>query len=137
MGLHADNGNLCLREFSKSLTNMAYSCYIIFATKTHQNVVFHVEENFTLLSLCNAKQEQWCRSAAVHSNLLLLYIQICCCCTFRSGTVHPPLPWYSYVKYEEYELARVCIDNMPAEYHSHLENENIIKFVQLFQRHKR
>ena len=66
---------------------MAYSCFIIFATKTHQNVVFHVEEKFTILSLCNAKQEQWCRSAIVHLNLLLLYIQICYCCTFKSAAV--------------------------------------------------
>ena len=38
---------------------------------------FHVEEKFTFLSLYNAEQEQWCRSTTVHSNLLLLYIQIC------------------------------------------------------------
>ena len=38
--LHAENDNLCLGEFSKSLTNMAYPWYTIFATKTYQTVVF-------------------------------------------------------------------------------------------------
>jgi hypothetical protein len=46
---------------------------------------FHVEEKFTFLSLYNAKQEQWRRFAAVHSDLLLLYIQICCSTSIASA----------------------------------------------------
>ena len=36
---------------------------------------FHVDDKFILLNLYDAKQEQWCRSTIVPSNLLL-YIQI-------------------------------------------------------------
>ena len=57
------------------------------------------------------------------------------CCTFKSTIVHSNLlTLHCYVKYEECELAKVCIDNMHAEYHAHLKNANIIKFDQLFQK---
>ena len=40
MRLHAENDNLCLREFFKSLTDMAHPWYNIFTTKTYQTMVF-------------------------------------------------------------------------------------------------
>jgi hypothetical protein len=40
MRLHAENDNICLGEFSKSFTDMAYPWYTIFATKSYQTVVF-------------------------------------------------------------------------------------------------
>jgi hypothetical protein len=73
MRLHAENDNLCLGEFSKSLTDMAYLWY---TTRPIKPWYFHVDDKFILLNLYDEKQEQWCRFAVVPSNLLL-YVQIC------------------------------------------------------------
>ena len=125
MGPHAGNGNLCLREFSKSLTDHAYTWYTtlkpdsvctwddmveVFCTK-----YFHVEDKITLLTLHNTKQGP--------TEGLLLYIK-----RFRDAALD------CYGNHEESELVEICITNMLTEYHAHLENLDIIKFMTLLQK---
>ena len=66
MGPFAGNGDLCLRKFSKSLTNRAYTWYSTFqlgSIATWDDMVesfclkyFHGEEKVTILTLHNTKQ---------------------------------------------------------------------------------
>ena len=65
MGPHVGNGNLCLREFSKSLIDRAYTWYTTLKpdfVRTWDDMVevfctkyFHVEDKITLLTLHNTK----------------------------------------------------------------------------------
>jgi hypothetical protein len=67
MGPHIGDSNLCLREFSKSLTDQAYTWYATLqpaSMKTWDNMVemfygkfFHVEERVTLHTLHSVKQK--------------------------------------------------------------------------------
>uniref|UniRef100_A0A2N9EXH7 Integrase catalytic domain-containing protein n=1 Tax=Fagus sylvatica TaxID=28930 RepID=A0A2N9EXH7_FAGSY len=104
MGPFAGNGGLCLREFSKSLMDKAYTCKY-----------FHVEEKITLLNLHSTKQ--------LPGEDLLKYIH-----RFRDISLD------CHVKYEESELVEVCIDNMLPEFRAHLENLDISQFAPLLQK---
>jgi hypothetical protein len=125
MGAYAGNGDLCLREFSKSLDDRAYIWYSTLppgSVKTWEDMVelfcgkyFQVEEKITLVNLHTTKQAS--------GEDLLHYIHrfrdICLDC---------------YANYEEGELVGVCIDNMLPEFRAHLENLDISRFAQLLQK---
>jgi hypothetical protein len=125
MGPHAGNGNLCLREFSKSLTDRAYTWYTTLkpdSVRTWDDMVevfctkcFHVEDKITLLTLHNTKQGP--------TEGLLPYIK-----RFRDAA----LDWYG--NHEESELVEICITNMHTEYRAHLENLDIVRFTTLLQK---
>uniref|UniRef100_A0A2N9I1Y0 RNA-directed DNA polymerase n=1 Tax=Fagus sylvatica TaxID=28930 RepID=A0A2N9I1Y0_FAGSY len=116
MGPFAGNGGLCLREFSKSLVDRAYTWYAMLpegSIRDWEDMVesfcskyFHVEEKITLLNLHSTKQ--------LPGEDLLKYIH-----RFRDISLD------CHVKYEESELVEVCIDNMLPEFRAHLENLDI------------
>jgi hypothetical protein len=122
---HAGNGNLCLREFSKSLTDRAYTWYTTLksdSVRTWDDMVevfctkyFHVEDKITLLTLHNTKQGP--------TKGLLPYIK-----RFRDAALN------CYGNHEESELVGICITNMPIEYRAHLENLDIVRFTALLQK---
>jgi hypothetical protein len=125
MGAYAGNGDLCLREFSKSLNDRAYIWYTTLppgSVKTWEDMValfcgkyFQVEEKITLVNLHTTKQAS--------GEDLLHYIHC-----FRDISLD------CYANYEESELVGVCIDNMLPEFRAHLENLNISRFAQLLQK---
>uniref|UniRef100_A0A2N9FP82 Uncharacterized protein n=1 Tax=Fagus sylvatica TaxID=28930 RepID=A0A2N9FP82_FAGSY len=125
MGAYAGNGDLCLREFSKSLDDRAYTWYTTLppgSVKVWEDMVelfcgkyFQTEEKITLVNLHTTKQ------ASVED--LLHYIH-----RFRDISLD------CYANYEEGELVGVCIDNMLSEFQAHLENLNISRFAQLLQK---
>uniref|UniRef100_A0A2N9EG78 RNA-directed DNA polymerase n=1 Tax=Fagus sylvatica TaxID=28930 RepID=A0A2N9EG78_FAGSY len=104
MGPFAAHGDLCLREFSKSLVDRAYTCKY-----------FHVEEKITLVNLHSTKQQT--------GEDLVKYIH-----RFRDVSLD------CHVKYQEGELVKVCIDNMLLEFRAHLENLDISRFAPLLQK---
>nr|POF26474.1 hypothetical protein CFP56_35877 [Quercus suber] len=122
MGPFAGNDDLCLREFSKSLTDRAYTWYSTLQQgpiATWDDMVesfcskyFHGEENVTILTLHNTKQKS--------SEGLLDFIW-----WFRDVALD------CYGQFKEQELVEICIDNMSHEYRAHLENLDIIQFAQL------
>ena len=107
MGAYAGNGDLCLREFSKSLDNRGYTWYTTLpprSVKTWEDMVelfcgkhFQVEEKITLVNLHTTKQTS--------GEDLLHYIH-----RFRDISLD------CYANYEEGELVGVCIDNMLPEF---------------------
>ena len=107
IGPYAGNGDLCLREFSKSLDDRAYTWYTTLpprSVKTWKDMVelfcgkyFQVEEKITLVNLHSTKQAS--------GEYLLHYIH-----HFRDISLD------CYANYEESELVRVCIDNMLPEF---------------------
>ena len=125
IGPYAGNGDLCLREFSKSLDDRAYTWYTTLpprSVKTWKDMVelfcgkyFQVEEKITLVNLHSTKQAS--------GEYLLHYIH-----HFRDISLD------CYANYEESELVRVCIDNMLPEFWAHLENLNLSRFAQLLQK---
>ena len=125
MGPFAENGRLCLREFSKPLIDRAYTWYAMLPigsigvwedmVESFYSKYFHVEEKVTLLNLHSTKQ--------LPSEDLLKYIH---CFHDISLDCH--------VKYEESELVEVCIDNMLPEFRVHLENLDISQFAPLLQK---
>uniref|UniRef100_A0A2N9HMC5 RNase H type-1 domain-containing protein n=1 Tax=Fagus sylvatica TaxID=28930 RepID=A0A2N9HMC5_FAGSY len=125
MGAYAGNGDLCLREFSKSLNDRAYIWYTTLppgSVKTWEDMValfcgkyFQVEEKITLVNLHTTKQAS--------GEDLLHYIHC-----FRDISLD------CYANYEESELVGVCIDNMLPEFRAHLENLDISRFAQLLQK---
>uniref|UniRef100_A0A2N9H521 Uncharacterized protein n=1 Tax=Fagus sylvatica TaxID=28930 RepID=A0A2N9H521_FAGSY len=116
MGPLAAYGDLCLREFSKSLVDRAYTWYTVLPTgsiRTWEDMVesfcskyFHVEEKITLVNLHSTKQQT--------GEDLVKYIH-----RFRDVSLD------CHVKYQEGELVEVCIDNMLPEFRAHLENLDI------------
>jgi hypothetical protein len=120
MGLFAANGDLCLREFSKSLVDRAYTWYTVLpagSIRTWEDMVesfcgkyFHVEEKITLVNLHDTKQQ-----IGVD---LVKYIH-----HFRDMSLD------CHVKYQEGELVEVCIDNLLPEFRAHLENLDISRFA--------
>ena len=120
MGPFAGNGDLCLREFSKSLTDRAYIWYSTLqlgSIATWNDMVesfyskyFHGEEKVTILTLHNTKQKS--------SKGLLDFIR-----RFQDATLD------CYEQFKEQELVEICIDNMSHEYQAHLENLDIIQFA--------
>uniref|UniRef100_A0A2N9GMB4 RNase H type-1 domain-containing protein n=1 Tax=Fagus sylvatica TaxID=28930 RepID=A0A2N9GMB4_FAGSY len=125
MGAYAGNGDLCLREFSKSLDDRAYTWYTTLppgSVKVWEDMVelfcgkyFQAEEKITLVNLHTTKQ--------VNGEDLLRYIH-----RFRDISLD------CYANYEEGELVGVCIDNMLPEFRAHLENLDISRFGQLLQK---
>uniref|UniRef100_A0A2N9HYM4 Integrase catalytic domain-containing protein n=1 Tax=Fagus sylvatica TaxID=28930 RepID=A0A2N9HYM4_FAGSY len=125
MGAYADNGDLCLREFSKSLDDRAYTWYTTLppgSVKVWEDMVelfcgkyFQAEEKITLVNLHTTKQ--------TNGEDLLRYIH-----RFRDISLD------CYANYEEGELVGVCIDNMLPEFRAHLENLDISRFAQLLQK---
>ena len=122
MGPFAGNGDLCLREFSKSLTDCAYTWYSTLqlgSIATWDDMVesfcwkyFHGEEKVTILTLHNTKQKSY--------EWLLNFIR-----WFRDVALD------CYGQFKEQELVEIYIDNMSHEYRAHLENLDIIQFAQL------
>uniref|UniRef100_A0A2N9IS56 RNA-directed DNA polymerase n=1 Tax=Fagus sylvatica TaxID=28930 RepID=A0A2N9IS56_FAGSY len=125
MGAYAGNGDLCLREFSKSLDDRAYTWYTTLppgSVKVWEDMVelfcgkyFQAEEKITLVNLHTTKQ--------ANGEDLLRYIH-----RFRDISLD------CYANYEEGELVGVCIDNMLPEFRAHLENLDISRFGQLLQK---
>ena len=107
MGAYADNGDLCLHEFSKSLDDRAYTWYTTLPSgsmKVWEDMVeqlygkyFQVEEKITLVNLHTTKQAS--------GEDLLRYIH-----RFRDISLN------CFANYEEGELVGVCIDNMLPEF---------------------
>uniref|UniRef100_A0A2N9FIH6 Integrase catalytic domain-containing protein n=1 Tax=Fagus sylvatica TaxID=28930 RepID=A0A2N9FIH6_FAGSY len=118
MGAYARNGDLCLREFSKSLDDRAYTWYTTLppgSVKVWEDMVelfcgkyFQAEEKITLVNLHTTKQAS--------GEDLLRYIH-----RFRDISLD------CYANYEEGELVGVCIDNMLPEFRAHLENLRHLK----------
>jgi hypothetical protein len=125
MGAYAGNGDLCLREFSKSLDDRAYTWYTTLppeSVKVWEDMVelfcrkyFQAEEKITLVNLHTTKQ--------TNGEDLLRYIH-----RFRDISLD------CYANYEEGELVGVCIDNMLPEFRAHLENLDMSRFAQLLQK---
>ena len=117
MGPFAGNRDICLWEFSKSLTNHAYTWYstlqpVSIATwddmvESFYSKYFHGEERVTILTLHNTEKKSF--------EGLLDFIR-----RFRDATLD------CYRKYKEQELVEICIDNISHEYRAHLENLDII-----------
>ena len=103
----AGDGELCLREFSKSLTNRAYTWYSTLqpnSIPTWEDMVeslctnyFHGEEKVTIITLHNLKQKP--------SEGFLDFIR-----RFKDTALN------CYGQYKEQELVEICIDNMFPEY---------------------
>uniref|UniRef100_A0A2N9HKP8 Uncharacterized protein n=1 Tax=Fagus sylvatica TaxID=28930 RepID=A0A2N9HKP8_FAGSY len=125
MGPFAAHGDLCLREFSKSLVDRASTWYTVLlagSIRTWEDIVesfcskyFHVEEKITLVNLHGTKQQI--------GEDLVKYIH-----RFRDVSLD------CHVKYQEGELVEVCIDNMLPEFRAHLENLDITRFAPLLQK---
>jgi hypothetical protein len=122
MGPFATHGELCLRKFSKSLVDRAYTWYtglLAGSIKTWEDMVesfcskyFHIEEKITLVNLHSTKQ--------LIEEDLVNYIHRFCDVSLDC-----------HVKYDEGELVEVCIDNMLPEFRPHLENLEISQFAPL------
>ena len=125
LGPYAANEELCLREFSKSLCDRAYTWYInlklgsiptwddmvdVFCTK-----YFHGEEIVTLATLQATKQRS--------GEDLMEYIK-----RFRDIALD------CYDHCEERTLVEMCMTNMIREYKAVLENLEISQFAQLLQK---
>ena len=116
MGPFARNGDLFLREFSKSLTDRAYTWYSTLQPSSiakWDDMVesfclkyFHEEEKVTILTLHNTKQKSF--------EGLINFIR-----WFRDAALD------CYGQFKEQELVEICIDNMSHEYWTHLENLDI------------
>jgi hypothetical protein len=125
MGPFAAHGELCLREFSKSLVDRAYTWYTVLpagSIRTWEDMVesfcskyFHVEEKITLVNLHSTKQQI--------GEDLVKYIH-----RFRDVSLD------CHVKYQEGELVEVCIDNMLPEFRAHLENLDISHGLPLYSK---
>ena len=110
MGPFVGDRELCLREFSKSLTDRAYIWYSTLqpnSIPTWEDMVesfcikyFHGEEKVTIITLHNLKQKP--------SEWLIDFIR-----QFRDTTLD------CYGQYKEQELVKICIDNMFSEYRAH------------------
>uniref|UniRef100_A0A2N9G5E9 Retrotransposon gag domain-containing protein n=1 Tax=Fagus sylvatica TaxID=28930 RepID=A0A2N9G5E9_FAGSY len=124
IGAYAGNGDLCLREFSKSLDDRAYTWYTTMppGSVVWEDMVelfcgkyFQAKEKITLVNLHTTKQ--------ANGEDLLRYIH-----RFRDISLD------CYANYEEGKLVGVCIDNMLPEFRAHLENLDISRFAQLLQK---
>ena len=125
LGPYAADEDLCLREFSKSLCDQAYSWYIglkpgsiptwddmvdVFYTK-----YFHGEETITLATLQATKKR--------NDEDLMEYIK-----RFKDIALD------CYDHCEERTLVVMCMTNMIREYRAILENLEIPQFAQLLQK---
>ena len=107
MGAYAGNGDLCLREFSKSLDDRAYTWYTTLpprSVKTWEDMVelfcgkyFQAKEKITLVNLHTTKQAS--REDLLHYIHRFHDISLDC-----------------YANFEEGELVGVCVDNMLPEF---------------------
>jgi hypothetical protein len=125
MGPYAGDGDLCIREFSKSLDDRAYTWYTTLrpgSVRSWDDMVemfcekyFQAEEKVTLVNLHGTKQG--------NGEDLLKYIH-----RFHDMSLD------CYANYEESEIVGICIDNMSPEFRAHLENLDITRFTQLLQK---
>jgi hypothetical protein len=125
MGPYVGKGDLCLREFSKSLDDRAYTWYTTLppgSVRSWDDMVemfcgkyFQAEEKVTLVNLHGTKQG--------NGEDLLKYIH-----RFHDMSLD------CYANYEESELVGICIDKMLSEFRAHLKNLNISRFAQLLQK---
>ena len=125
MGPYASDGDLCLREFSKSLDDRAYTWYTTLpprSVRSWDDMVemfcrkyFQAEEKVTLVNLHGTKQG--------NGEDLLKYIH-----RFHDMSLD------CYANYEESELVGIYIDNMSPEFRAHFENFDITRFAQLLQK---
>ena len=127
-GLYAIKEDLCLREFSKSLCDRAYTWYIglkLGSIRTWDDMVdvfctkyFHGEKSITLATLQVTKQR--------NGEDLMEYIK-----RFRDIALD------CYDHCEERMLVEMCMTNMIIEYKAVLENLEISQFAQLLQKAKK
>jgi len=113
LGPYATDEDLCLREFSKSLCNRAYTSYMglkLVSIPTWDDMVdvfyskyFHGEETVTLATLQSTKQR--------NGEHLMKYIR-----RFRDIALD------CYDHYEEKMLVEMCMGDMIMEYRAVLEN---------------
>uniref|UniRef100_A0A2N9GLZ0 Retrotransposon gag domain-containing protein n=1 Tax=Fagus sylvatica TaxID=28930 RepID=A0A2N9GLZ0_FAGSY len=125
MAAYAGNDDLCLREFSKSLDDRAYTWYTTLppgSVKVWEDMVelfcgkyFQAEEKITLVNLHTTKQAS--------GEDFLYYIH-----RFHDISLD------CYANYEEGKLVGVCIDNMLPKFRAYLENLDISRFAQLLQK---
>ena len=128
LGPYAADEDLCLREFSKSLCDQAYSWYIglkprsiptwddmvdVFCTK-----YFHGEETITLATLQATKKR--------NDEDLMEYIK-----RFKDIALD------CYDHCEERTLVEMCMKNIIREYRVVLENLEIPQFAQLLQKSRK
>uniref|UniRef100_A0A2N9FVR8 Reverse transcriptase domain-containing protein n=1 Tax=Fagus sylvatica TaxID=28930 RepID=A0A2N9FVR8_FAGSY len=88
MGPFAANGDLCLREFSKSLVDRAYTWYTVLpagSIRTWEDMVesfcskyFHVEEKITLVNSAQHQAADWGRPGEVHPPLPRRVLRLSC-----------------------------------------------------------
>ena len=124
MGQHAGNEELCLREFSKSLTDRAYTWYTRLppgSIRTWDEMAdgfcskfFQEEERITFVSLYNNTKQN------VNEGVVEIIRRF----------MDTALDCYD----NNEELVEACINNMLWEYRLHLENLNIVQFVDLLQK---
>ena len=127
MGQHAGNEELCLREFSKSLTDRAYTWYTRLppgSIRTWDEMAdgfcskfFQEEERITFVSLYNNTKQN------VNEGVVEIIRRF----------MDTALDCYD----NNEELVEACINNMLWEYRLHLENLNIVQFVDLLQKAQR
>ncbi|GKV46432.1 hypothetical protein SLEP1_g53416 [Rubroshorea leprosula] len=120
MGAHADDKDLCLREFSKSLSDRSYTWYITLPSSSVHSwdemveqfcqKYFQSEERIAILDLHNTCQYT--------SEDLMVYMK-----RFRD------LALDCYGGHVESFIVEICINNMFREYRVVLENIGINQFV--------
>ena len=129
MGQHAGNEELCQREFSKSLMDQAYTWYTRLppgSIRTWDEMAdgfcskfFQEEERITFVSLYNNTKQNVNEGVV---EIIRRFMDTALDC---------------YDNNEEHELVEACINNMLWEYRLHLENLNIVQFVDLLQKAQR
>ncbi|CAL9016172.1 unnamed protein product [Prunus brigantina] len=124
LGPHAGDCNLRLREFSKSLTDRAYTWYTTLAPDTVRSwedlasrfckKYFQHEERVTTTQLNNTRQG--------HDEDLVDFVH-----RFRD------LALDCYDEKDEEALVEICISNIVADYRVYLENISISQFSRLLE----
>ncbi|KAA8536872.1 hypothetical protein F0562_029350 [Nyssa sinensis] len=125
LNTHASDQNICLREFSKSLTDRAYTWYRKLPEGSIRNwedlvqkfhaKFFHVEEKVTKISLAKVTQKP--------QEILISYVK-----RFRDYSLD------CYEPITEEELVKLCIGGMAKEYRVHLVTAEIESFSKLMDK---
>ncbi|KAA8536876.1 hypothetical protein F0562_029354 [Nyssa sinensis] len=125
LNTHASDQNICLREFSKSLTDRAYTWYRKLPEGSIRNwedlvqkfhaKFFHVEEKVTKISLAKVTQKP--------QEILISYMK-----RFRDYSLD------CYEPITEEELVKLCIGGMAKEYRVHLVTAEIESFSKLMDK---
>ncbi|KAA8514974.1 hypothetical protein F0562_018239 [Nyssa sinensis] len=125
LNTHASDQNICLPEFSKSLTDRAYTWYPKLPEGSIRNwedlvqkfhaKFFHVEEKVTKISLTKVTQKP--------QEILISYVKC-----FRDYSLD------CYEPITEEELVNLCIGGMAKEYRVHLVTVEIESFSKLMEK---